>query len=62
MSRLDPELTTALQDLERAFGPLQVLDVHPTPPDRRPAPAAATAGPDQPSLFDPLPPDQEVSR
>jgi hypothetical protein len=52
--RLDPELATALQGLERAFGPLQVLDVHPTPPQRRPVPTPAAAEP-QPSLFDPAP-------
>jgi hypothetical protein len=54
---LDPELAAALQVLEHGFGPLQILDVHPTPPQRRPAtpPAPAGAGPDQPSLFDPQP-------
>jgi len=57
MSRLDPELAAALEVLEHGLGPLQVLDVHPTPPRRRPAipPAPAAAGPDQPSLFDPIP-------
>ncbi len=59
MTRLDPELAAAVQVLEHAFGPLQVLDVHPTPPERStspPVPAAApgpAAGPDQPRLFDP---------
>ncbi len=54
---LDPDLAAALQTLEHGLGPLQVLDVHPTPPQRRPAtpPAPAAAGPDQPSLFDPTP-------
>ncbi len=50
-SGLDSELAAALQVLEHALGPLQVLDVHPTPPERRPPPAPA-AGPDQPTLFD----------
>jgi hypothetical protein len=55
-SALTGDLAVALQVLERGFGPLQVLDVHPTPPERRPAPAPApdAAGP-QPSLFDPAP-------
>jgi hypothetical protein len=57
VSRLDPELAAALQDLEHALGPLQVLEVHPSPPERRPAtpPAPAAGGPGQPSLFDPTP-------
>ena len=52
---LDPDLARALEVLEHGLGPLQVLDVRPTPPQRRPAPppAPAAAGPDQPSLFDP---------
>jgi hypothetical protein len=54
---LDPDLARALEVLEHGLGPLQVLDVRPTPPQRRPAPppAPAAAGPDQPSLFDPIP-------
>ncbi len=54
---LDLDLAAALQVLEHGLGPLQVLDVRPTPPQRRPAmpPAPAAAGPDQPSLFDPTP-------
>ena len=58
MSRpgLDPELAAALQVLEHELGPLQVLDVHPTPPERRPAPPPAPGPePAQPSLFDPTP-------
>jgi hypothetical protein len=56
MSRLDPELAAALQVLEHALGPLQVLDVHPTPPQHRPAPAPAPAAARsaQLSLFDPV--------
>jgi hypothetical protein len=56
MSHPDPELAAALEVLEHAFGPLQVLDV-PTPPGRRPAipPAPAAPEPDQPTLFDPTP-------
>jgi hypothetical protein len=56
MSHPDPELAAALEVLEHAFGPLQVLEVRPIPP-RRPAipPTPAAAGPDQPSLFDPEP-------
>ncbi len=58
MTLVAPELAAALQVLEHAFGPLQVLDVRPTPPERsasQPVPAAAgpaVAGPDQPSLFE----------
>ncbi len=54
---LDSDLAAALQVLEHGLGPLQVLDMRPTPPQRRPAtpPAPAAAGPDQPSLFDPTP-------
>ncbi len=58
MSRpgLDPELAAALQVLEHELGPLQVLDVHPTPPERRPVPSPAPGPePAQPSLFDPDP-------
>jgi hypothetical protein len=53
---LDLELTAALQVLEHELGPLQGLDVRPTPP-RRPAipPAPAPAGPDPPGLFGPPP-------
>lgn len=53
MSRLDHDLAATVQGLERAFGPLQVLDVHPNPPEHRPATLPAAAGPAQPSLFDP---------
>jgi hypothetical protein len=45
---LDPDLATALQVLQHALGPLQVLDVHPTPPRRpatAPVPAAASTQP-----------------
>jgi hypothetical protein len=54
---LDPDLARAFQVLEHNLGPLQVLDVRPTPSERRPAPAPApaAAGPAQPSLFDPTP-------
>jgi hypothetical protein len=54
MSRpgLDPELAAALQVLEHGLGPLQVLDVHPTPPRRRPPPPPAPAAATQPGLFD----------
>ncbi len=56
MSRpdLDPELAAALQLLAE-LGPLEVLDVHPTPPGRRPAPPAPAELEPQPSLFDPEP-------
>jgi hypothetical protein len=49
---LDPDLARALEVLEHGLGPLQVLDVRPTPPERRPAPAPApaAAGPGQPTL------------
>jgi hypothetical protein len=52
---MDPDLAAALKALAE-LGPLQVLDVYPTPP-RRPAPASAPAGPEpaQPGLFDPEP-------
>jgi hypothetical protein len=51
---LDADLAAALEVLQCELGPLQVLDVHPSPPPRRPdvAPAPA-AGPTHPSLFDP---------
>jgi hypothetical protein len=55
---LDPDLAAALQVLEYGLGPLQVLDVRPSPPRRPacpPAPAAAGSEPVQPSLFDPTP-------
>jgi hypothetical protein len=54
---LDPDLAAALEVLEHGLGPLQVLDVRPTPPQRRPAtpPAPAAPEPDQPTLFDPTP-------
>jgi hypothetical protein len=50
---LDPDLAAALEALAE-LGPLQVLDVHPTPPGRRPASPPAAAGPEpaQPGLFD----------
>jgi hypothetical protein len=62
-SRLDPDLAAALQVLQRAFGPLRALDVHPTPPGRRPATPPAAAGPDpaQPGLFDPTPESEPAS-
>jgi hypothetical protein len=52
---LAADLAAALEFLQRELGPLQVLDVHPTPPRRPappPAPAAAGAEPAQPGLFD----------
>jgi hypothetical protein len=56
---LDPDLAAALQ-IRAERGPLQVLDVHPTPPGRRPAPppapAPAAAAPPPPSLFQPQQP------
>jgi hypothetical protein len=45
---LDPDLAAALQVLAE-LGPLQVLDLHPTPPERQPAPPPAAPPP--PSLF-----------
>jgi hypothetical protein len=52
---LDPDLAAALEVLAE-LGPLQVLDVYPTPPEHQPAPlpasAPATAAPPQPSLFE----------
>jgi hypothetical protein len=55
---LDPDLAAALQVLAE-LGPLQLLDVHPTPPGRQPAPpstpAPAAAAAPQPSLFQPQP-------
>jgi hypothetical protein len=60
---LDPDLAAALQVLAE-LGPLQVLDLHPTPPERQPTPlpasAPATAAPPQPSLFEPQPPPVPV--
>jgi hypothetical protein len=60
---LDPDLAAALQVLAE-LGPLQVLDLHPTPPARQPAPlpasAPAAAAPPQPSLFEPQPPPVPV--
>jgi hypothetical protein len=56
---LDPDLAAALAVLAD-LGPLQVLDIHPTPPKHRPAsppaPAPAAAAPPQPSLFQPQQP------
>jgi hypothetical protein len=55
---LDPDLAAALEVLEPELGPLQVLDVHPTLPRRRPdvvSPAPAVTTPEQPNLFDPEP-------
>jgi hypothetical protein len=49
---LDPDLAVALQVLEHALGPLQVLEVHPTPPPRRPAPPAPAAASMQPCLLE----------
>jgi hypothetical protein len=55
--RLDPDLAAVLELLEE-LGPLQVLDVHPTLPRRRPdvvSPTPAATTPEQPNLFDPEP-------
>jgi hypothetical protein len=52
---LDPDLAAALAVLAE-LGPLQVLDVQPTPPGRRPAPAPAAAAPPPPRLFQPQQP------
>ena len=49
---LDPDLARALQVLAE-LGPLEVLDVHPTPPKRQPDVPAPGPGPAQPGLFDP---------
>jgi hypothetical protein len=61
---LDPDLAAALQVLAK-LGPLQVLDLHPTPPGRQPAPAPApapaAAAPPQPSLFEPQPASPPVA-
>jgi len=52
---LDPDLAAALEVLAE-LGPLEVLDVHPTPPERRPtSPPAPGRAPAQPGLFDPQP-------
>jgi hypothetical protein len=60
---LDPDLAAALRVLAE-LGPLQVLDLHPTPPGRQPvsppAPAPAATAPPQPSLFDPQQPPAPV--
>jgi hypothetical protein len=60
---LDPDLAAALQALAK-LGPLQVLDLHPTPPARQPAPlpapAPAAVAPPPPSLFEPQPPPVPV--
>jgi hypothetical protein len=52
---LDADLAAALELLQRELGPLQVLDVHPTPPPGRldVSSAPAGTGPTHPSLFDP---------
>jgi len=51
---LDPDLAAVLEVLAE-LGPLEVLDVHPTP-GRRPAPPPAPGPkPAQPGLFDPQP-------
>jgi hypothetical protein len=56
---LDPDLAAALEVLAE-LGPLQVVDVRPTPPGRRPAPprapAPAAAAPPPPRLFQPQQP------
>jgi hypothetical protein len=54
---LDPDLAAALQVLAE-LGPLQVLDVRPTQPGRRPAspPTPAPAAPPAPRLFEPRQP------
>jgi hypothetical protein len=56
---LNPDLAAALEVLAQ-LGPLQLLDVHPTPPRRRaapqPAPAPAAAAPPPPRLFQPQQP------
>jgi hypothetical protein len=52
---LDPDLAAALEVLAE-LGPLQVLDVQPTPPGHRPAPPPAAAAPPQPSLLEPQQP------
>jgi hypothetical protein len=66
---LDADLSAALEVLAE-LGPLQVLDVHPSQPRRRPAtplaPAAAPAAEldeleQQPSLFDPPGPEPATS-
>jgi hypothetical protein len=57
-SRLDPEPAAALQDPERAFGPLQNLDVHPTPPERRSTRCARAGRAAQPGLLDTTPKPQ----
>jgi hypothetical protein len=58
---LDPDLAAALQVLAE-LGPLQLLDLHPTPPGRQPAPppAPAPAAPPQPGLFEPQHPPVPV--
>jgi hypothetical protein len=58
---LDPDLAAALQVLAE-LGPLQLLDLHPTPPGRQPAPppAPAPAAPSPPSLFEPQQPPAPV--
>jgi hypothetical protein len=57
MSRagLDRDLAAVVQLLERGLGNVQVLEVHPNPPERRPSPPPAEepAAPAPASLFDP---------
>jgi hypothetical protein len=56
---LDPDLAAALEVLAE-LGPLQLLDVYPTPPGDRPTPplppTPAAAAPPPPRLFEPQQP------
>jgi len=58
---LDPDLVAALEILAE-LGPLQVLDVHPTPPGDRPTPppTPAPAVSPPPRLFQPQQPPAPV--